>query len=227
MVADRVSRLRPRFWGVDGMEQQFVRRAHFLAIIANNRLGRSAVKLNSDRTLRKSAANIARIRPPLIRRRILRLQILQRHVGWGLGPDSTDSSRLYSAPFQSRRQEAKDRCRNHPARWGKLKGIPHPVAQDCELSIPLERLRLEIHRLALCPQVALPWQISKAAAPLRFLFCPLRAHFPYAGGQPKRSVSLTALEIHKRAGNPDYARPSCFMPAPGPGMKPASRAAPR
>ena len=56
------------------------------------------------------------------------------------------------------------------------------------------------------------------------MFCPLRDPFPYAGGQPKRSVSLTALEIHKRAGNPDYARQSCFMPAPGPGMNPASPA---
>ncbi len=70
-------------------------------------------------------------------------------------------------------------------------------------------------------------EISKAAAPLRFLVSPLRDPFPYAGGQPKRSIPLTALEIHKRAANPDYARQSCFMPAPGPGMKPASRAAPR
>jgi hypothetical protein len=30
------------------------------------------------------------------------------------------------------------------------------------------------------------------------LFCPLPGPCPYAGGQPKRSVSLTALEIHKR-----------------------------
>jgi len=32
-------------------------------------------------------------------------------------------------------------------------------------------------------------------------------HFPYAGGQPKRSISLTALEIHKRAGNDSPRRP--------------------
>ena len=30
------------------------------------------------------------------------LQILQRHVGWGWGPDSANSSRLHSAPFQCR-----------------------------------------------------------------------------------------------------------------------------
>jgi hypothetical protein len=70
-------------------------------------------------------------------------------------------------------------------------------------------------------------EISKAAAPLRFLVSPLRDPFPYAGGQPKRSISLTALEIHKRAGNPGYARLPWFMPARQPGMNHASRAAPR
>jgi hypothetical protein len=35
--------------------------------------------------------------------------------------------------------------------------------------------------------------------------CVAISSFPYAGSQPERSVPLTALEIHKRAGNP-FAR---------------------
>jgi hypothetical protein len=38
------------------------------------------------------------------------------------------------------------------------------------------------------------------ASPLRLLVRPLPGPFRYAGGQPKRSVSLKALEIHNGAG---------------------------
>ena len=53
---------------------------------------------------------------------------------------------------------------------------------------------------------------------------PLRVPVPCAGGQPKRSISLTDSEIHKRAGNPDNARPSWLMPTLEPGINHASRA---
>ncbi|HEY3860387.1 MAG TPA: hypothetical protein VGO59_00745 [Verrucomicrobiae bacterium] len=49
--------------------------------------------------------------------------------------------------------------------------------------------------------VGAPLEISKAAAPLRFLVCPL-IHDPFihAAGQTKRSIPLTASEISKQAG---------------------------
>ena len=102
---------------------------------------------------------------------------------------------------------------------------PHclPVAPDCELSIPLERLRLETHRLALPRWRSLGNFQNRRSTPL-FGLSAFRDPFPHAGGQPKRSIPLTASEISKRAGD---ARQSCFMPALGPGMNHASRAAPR
>jgi hypothetical protein len=60
-----------------------------------------------------------------------------------------------------------------------------PVAKTCRLWLPLERLRRQT-RQDLAPPLRLPCRISKSAAPLRFLFCPLPGPFPYAGGQPKR-----------------------------------------
>jgi hypothetical protein len=65
-----------------------------------------------------------------------------------------------------------------------------PFAPDCELSIPLERLRLETPRLAL-PPLALPWQISKAAAPFRFLVCPLIRDPFTPRGRPAQTLHST------------------------------------
>jgi hypothetical protein len=56
---------------------------------------------------------------------------------------STNGRPLHSGPFILRDK------RSRPPRVLLFDPIAHPVAQDCELSIPLERLRLETHRLAL------------------------------------------------------------------------------
>jgi hypothetical protein len=75
-----------------------------------------------------------------------------------------------------------------------------PFAPDCELSIPLERLRLETRRLAL-PRGRSIGQFLKP--PLHSAFWSVRfsaTRFPIAGGQTKRSIPLTAFEISKRAG---------------------------
>lgn len=74
-----------------------------------------------------------------------------------------------------------------------------PRRQASELSIPLERRRLETSLTWLRPRHA-PLIISKPVTPLRSLVRPLiRAPYTHAGGLPNRSAPLPAFEIPKRA----------------------------
>jgi hypothetical protein len=103
-----------------------------------------------------------------------------------------------------------------------LKTRAGPRRADCELSIPLERLRLETHRLAL-PPPPLPWQISKSAAPLRFLVRPLIRAPSHPRGRPAQTLHSTHGFGNFQASGKFCPRLSCFTPARDPGMNPASR----
>jgi len=107
-----------------------------------------------------------------------------------------------------------------------LAPIALPVAKTCRLWLPLERLRRQTGK------TSLPRRGSLAEfpnPPLHSAFCAIRspALSPTRADGPNASVPLTALEIHKRAGNPDNARPAWLMPTLEPGINHASRAAPR
>jgi hypothetical protein len=118
----------------------------------------------------------------------------------------------------------KDRCRNHPARSGNQKPLPRPSRKTVSFRFPLKDYASKLTDLRSPHLLALPWQISKAAAPFRFLACPLlRAPFPQRG-RPAQTLHST-----HGFGNFQASRLTRGMlhACPGPGMNPSSRAAPR
>jgi hypothetical protein len=86
--------------------------------------------------------------------------------------------------------------------------IAQPFAPDCELSIPLERLRLETHRLALYRWCSLGNFKSRHSTPLFGLSADPRPIFPTRAASPNAPL---CLRLQKFPSEPVDARPSWFM----------------